>query len=40
MFDNWLKTTLQQRFDQALDEPVPDELMAILSEQPEPRGEH
>lgn len=30
LFDVWLQTTLQQRYDDALTEPVPDDLLNMV----------
>ncbi|WP_422865427.1 hypothetical protein [Endosaccharibacter trunci] len=40
MFDRWLKMTLRKRYDEALDEPVPHDLLAILGEPPYSHNEH
>lgn len=30
LFDTWLQTSLQQRYDRTLDEPVPEELLDLV----------
>ena len=30
LFDTWLQTSLQQRYDRALDEPVPEEMLDLV----------
>ncbi len=30
LFDTWLQTSLQQRYDRTLDEPVPPEILDLV----------
>lgn len=40
LFDDWVQASLRQRFDEAFDEPLSEDLLAVLAEQPEPRNDH
>jgi hypothetical protein len=38
LFDTWLQTRLQRLYDEALEEPLPDDLLRLLPEPGDRRG--